>query len=66
MVKSFALAAAFAALAPLAQATIDSPSAASIVACQPVKFTWYGGQPPYFLSFVAHNLLEGDQGGILE
>ncbi|KAF7796639.1 hypothetical protein EIP86_007821 [Pleurotus ostreatoroseus] len=54
--KSIAAALALAAVAPVALAdplTINTLT--GVVQCQPVKLTWSGGTPPYFLSLVPAN-----------
>jgi len=51
--KSFAIAAFVVALVPAALGqtlTVASPS--NVVACEPFKFTWTGGTPPYFLTLI--------------
>jgi hypothetical protein len=53
--KTTTYAAAFVAALPaaMAQLTINSPSASSLVFCQPLLWTFSGGTPPYIITLVA-------------
>ncbi|KAI0076219.1 hypothetical protein K474DRAFT_1684974 [Panus rudis PR-1116 ss-1] len=53
MKSFFAVAAALASVVPaLAQSTAMVNTVTGITQCQPIQFTWSGGQGPYFLSLI--------------